>query len=162
MRSKGVAVILILMFALAAGAGMVAGKLSSRVPSTPETHVHQGTLTEMLHLSPEQNGKMQQIWESVQGKSRDCMARAQQVQHEEEVALEAMLTDEQKSKLNEIRQKSKEKVTALETQRNAAFKDAVDRTLDILNPDQRTIYKAIIKDRVGPLPDGGGMHSMLE
>ncbi len=162
MKGKGVAVILVLMFALAAGAGVVAGKLSSRLPSTPEMHVHQGTLTEMLHLTADQNARMQQIWEGVQSKSRDCMSQAQQVQREEEAALAAMLTDEQKSKLSEIRQKTKDKVTILEAQRNKAFTNAIDRTLDILNPDQRTMYKAIIKDRVGVLPDGGSLHSMLD
>jgi Spy/CpxP family protein refolding chaperone len=162
MKSKGIAVILVLMFALAAGAGAVAGKLTARLPAKAEMKVRPGTLSETLNLTPEQNAQMQQIWEKVRYTSRDCLSQAQQIQHEEETALQAMLTDEQKSRLLQIRQQTKDKVTALETERNTAFKDAVDHTLKILSPSQRPIYEQIIKDRIGTLPDVGTGHSSLD
>ena len=57
--NKSIILVVVLMFALALGAGVVAGKLSSR--GTAPT-IETGTLSEELKLTADQQKQMQRIW----------------------------------------------------------------------------------------------------
>jgi hypothetical protein len=153
MKNKLVVILLILMFALALGAGVVAGKLSTRA-ATPETPApKRGTLPQVLQLTADQRDKMEAIWEDVRQTSNKRLAEATAIQRQQDDALMAMLTDDQKKKWQDINMQTAGKIAVLDGSRKEAFKKAVDATLKLLNENQRKIYTQIIKDRVGDLPD---------
>jgi hypothetical protein len=146
MNSKWIAVVMMLMFAVAVGAGVVTGKLSARLPATPAAPVV-GTLSDELQLDPQQRAAMQKIWESAQRTSRDCAKAASLAQKEQDDALMALLNDEQKAKYAAVNQQTQAKIAALDLRRRAAFSDAVEQTSGILSEPQRKTYKLIIHDR---------------
>ena len=146
--------ILIVMFALALGAGVVAGKLSSRITPAEVPTARRSNLPDALSLSEDQRVKMQTIWEGVRETSHRCLAEAQKAQREQDEALMAMLTDEQKNQYAKLNQQTEGKIAVLDARRKVAFSKAVDDTNAILNETQRKIYGQIIKDRIGEMPDG--------
>ncbi|HZK81227.1 MAG TPA: hypothetical protein VFC46_09180 [Humisphaera sp.] len=156
--NKSIALIVVLMFALALGAGVVAGKLSARGSVVAPT-IETGTLSDELKLSADQQKQMQPIWEQMQTVSRQCLEDAKKVQSDQDKALEAMLTPEQLAKWSTITTQSKIDITVLDTKRKEALDNAIKRTNAILNESQRKIYKQVIDNRLGP---GGGLPSVSQ
>ncbi len=155
MMNKTVLIVVMLMFALALGAGVVAGKLSSRLPAAEPAPPSRGTLADVLHLTPDQQAKMAAVWEGVRDTSRNCIADAEKVQRDLDQARMAMLTDEQRKKYQELSDAASGKIAEIDAKRKQAFKKAVEETNGhILDESQRKIYDQIIKDRVGDVPDG--------
>lgn len=157
MNSKIVALVVVVMFAFAVGAGMVAGKLMSHASVVPAT-VRSGSLIDELQLNDEQRAKMQAIWEAAGKNSEYDIKQARQVQADLEIAVQDMLSDDQKAKYKMLHEQASAKEAALEKARHEAFKNAVDKTLPILNDAQRNIYRQIIRDR-HLLPDETGARS---
>lgn len=168
MKGKGVVVVVVLMFVLALGAGaalalLVQGNgkavlgnlLSPRVPAPTTPVAVRGTLSDILHLTPDQNSQMQQIWQDVSKTSNECIDDAKTIQIDEDKELidHILTTSEQKEQFQALRNRSKAKLDALAKKRDTAFKKAVDQTRKILNDDQRHTYDQIIQDRIGTLPD---------
>ena len=156
MKNKTIALAVILMFALALGAGVVAGKLSTRLPANGlATSPEKGTLSELLRLKPDQRDKMREIWESVSATSRDCLDQARQVQHDQDAALMGMLNERQQAQYKALSEQTAQKIAVLDEKRKSAFRQAVEKTLPILDDGQRQVYQQIIRDR-GVLPDAAG------
>jgi uncharacterized membrane protein len=155
MNGKGLAVILILMFGLAVGVGMVAGKLTARMHNDPAKKVRQGTLAEELQLTPEQNEQMRKIWQDVREKSEQWIKDAKMIQvHEDKELVDRILkTDEQRKEFQDLRNESAVKLNRLEVERKAAFDKAVEQTMPILNAEQRKMYGQIISEHTGVIPD---------
>jgi Spy/CpxP family protein refolding chaperone len=154
MKNKWVVVILVLMFAVALGAGVVAGKLSTRVQVEPVQPARQGTLTDALNLTPKQRDQMQAIWENVRATANDCLEQAKRAQSDQDAALMKILTADQKAQYQKLNNETIGKIAVLDARRKESFKKAIDATNLILDESQRKRYAQIIKDRVGELPDG--------
>lgn len=158
---KGLAgTFVIVMFILAAGAGAVFGKLIWT--SQPKGPASNASLSETLHLSAEQNKKMQDIWAPMQSRSLDYVAQAHQIQVEEDKEILAMCSDEQKLKFQQIRERSKQRLNDLEKDRIDAFRRAVAETKAILDKKQNDTYEAIIQNRFAALPGSDAGHSELK
>ncbi|MDB5291374.1 MAG: hypothetical protein JWL69_2615 [Phycisphaerales bacterium] len=141
-------IIVVLMFVLALGAGVVAGKLSARV-SQPAAERTATSLTTQLDLSSDQRAQMQHIWEHVREVAHRCARDKETLKKEHEDAVVSLLTDAQKVKYAELTKNAntdKEKIDTLEKQ---TFEDAVKKTREMLNDQQRLAYDQILKDRVG-------------
>ena len=163
MNRRGIAIILVLMFALALGAGAVAGKLSARIPKDPApARARTGTLAEELKLTHEQSEQMQAIWEGVSRKSKGWVNDATAIQKAEDDALieHILTTDEQKKAFRDLRAESARKLNLLEEERKAAFDKAVEGSKKLMNEDQKQLYDQIIREKTGtaalPNPSGGG------
>ena len=153
MRATKITLILIIMCGVALGAGVVAGKLTTRTPAPLVPIVSPGAgLTDELALTSEQREQMRQIWESVRDTAETCSRQAQTAEKQMQAELIGMLTDEQKARYEKLSNGTKAKIDSLNAYRQHAFKDAVDRTLQILKPDQRKAYEQIVKNRIGQLP----------
>lgn len=154
MRAK-TSILLVLMFVLAIGAGVVAGKLASRVNTVPQVE-RTVTISDELHLSDAQKKQMRQIWEGVQSTATDCSAQAKKIQYDYEEAVTRLLDKDQLARYQKLTEQSKTQIEALEEKRRGAFKAAVDRTRQMLSEPQRKIYDKIIHDRIGALGSRAG------
>ena len=150
MRAK-TTLLLLVMFALAIGVGVVAGKLSARAHPAPAPEVRTGSISDELHLTPAQRPKMREIWERVQNTANDCNAQAKAIQYDYDQAVMRLLNKDQLAQYEKLTQESKQKVKVLEDQRRSAFKLAVDETRGMLDESQRKTYESLIKDRIGSL-----------
>jgi len=149
MRTTRVAVVLVLMVFLAGGAGLIAGKLSSRPAAASVVTPQRATLSDELQLTPEQRTTMKAIWEAARDAATQCAADAQKLQRQYDDAVVELLTPEQKVHYKELTDQTKEKVKALDARREAAFSQAVERTNKILSEPQRKIYQQVIQSRLG-------------
>jgi hypothetical protein len=145
--------VLTLLFMLTLGAGLVAGMLVARPPAAPATAPRPApprtALGGELGLTPEQNGKMHEIWEGVRDQVDACFLRAQEAQQRRDTALLALLTDQQKAAFARSQQEYADAVAALKAERDAAFQQAVKRTEQILDDTQRKRYRQILDSRLG-------------
>jgi hypothetical protein len=144
--------ILTLLFALAVSSGVVAGMLVAKLPaSSGETHPGPRTpLGDELGLSKEQSEAMRLIWEDVRKKVDGCFLQAQELQKRGDMALFALLTDEQKAKFARIQKENSDALAALKAERDGMFQDAVKRTEQILSDPQKQRYREILQNRLGP------------
>ena len=151
--------ILTLLFALTLSSGVVAGMLVAKLPaSTGETvaTAPRTPLGEELGLSKEQSESMRLIWEDVRKKVDGCFIQAQDLQKRGDMALLALLTDEQKAKFAKIQKENGEALAALKADRDAMFQDAVKRTEQILSEPQKLRYREILQTRLGLGADSNG------
>ena len=149
---KRVTTLLVLVFAIALSAGVVAGRLASRLPasSTPQADASDHSwLAEELQLTREQSDQMRNIWEEVRGISGECYDQASGLQKQREDEIGALLSPDQKVRYNELTIKYQNKMNALTASRQKAFDQAVQSTMKILSPEQQQRYEQILKDRVG-------------
>jgi len=143
-------VVLVLVFALALGAGLAAGTLLSRLARTDASvSIARTPLGAELDLTPQQNAKMQSIWEQVRNDVDACFLRAQEAQRKRESALLALLSDEQKSMFAPVQQQYVDSVDAIKGERDAVFQNAVKQTEQILSDAQKTRYRQILHNRFG-------------
>lgn len=149
MKTSKLIVLFLAMFVIAASAGVMIGRLIARPSYSQETRRGSTFLREELQLTADQSEKMRPLWESARDTARACAAEAEQVQHENDSQLRALLTDEQKGQYEEVSRKNHAKIVALDARRKEAFRGAVDLTRAILNPEQQKSYEQILKTRVG-------------
>jgi Spy/CpxP family protein refolding chaperone len=161
MRTRKGNSLLMMVFALALGAGVLAGALAARLPSArstpaaPASSTPASPLAEALGLTPEQHEQMRKIWEGVRESMRDSFDRAQELQKDRDQQVFALLTPEQQAAYNKITRAHRDELERLERQRRELFQNAVTRTKAMLNGTQRQKYDAILKDRGAPGPDAG-------
>ena len=149
MKPPKLTLLFLAMFAIAVSAGIMIGRLIARPSYSQEARCGSTFLREELQLTADQSEKMRPLWESARDIARACAAEAEQVQHENDIQLKAILTDEQKGKYEELSRKNHAKIAALDARRKEAFRGAVDLTRAILNPEQQKTYEQILKTRVG-------------
>jgi len=125
------------MCGVALGAGVVTGKLTTRTPSASGPIVSPGAgLSDELALTPAQRDQMRQIWESVRDTAETCSRQAQTAQTQMQAQLIGMLTNEQKARYEKLSAATRARIDSLNAYRRRAFKEAVDQTMRILNPDR--------------------------
>lgn len=148
MNRNKTGLLIVLMFVLALGAGVVAGKLATRPPAPVVVPVG-SALSDELQLSPAQREQMRGIWEAVRDTAQSCARDASAAQQHEQEELIKMLTPDQQARFDRLQAQTRARVDVLEARRKSAFRDAVERTKQLLNPDQRRVYEQILRTRVG-------------
>jgi hypothetical protein len=113
------------------------------------------SLAQELDLTSQQREQMDAIWSGLlKEHGRGGPDRFRAIQKERDEAIVALLNDEQKKEYDRIQADHTGKMDELARQREEAYADAVRRTKDILNEQQRATYEEILKRRRGP----GGPH----
>ena len=169
MRKSRVEALLIGLTVLALCAGVVAGIVYARLPSSavktdntppppmlPPDGPGEKSLADELQLSPEQRVQMRDIWEGVRDKVHQAFDEAQDLQRQRDERIVALLTtDEQKARFQKLSQEFADRYDQLAKDRDQAFNSAVDKTKKLLNEEQRKKYDQILKTHVrpGPPPD---------
>jgi hypothetical protein len=150
-------IILIAAFILALGAGMVVGMVAAR--TAPPAN-RRSWLADELSLSPDQQDKMKTIWSEVMdnaGRRNEDRRRALQKEREDRVL--SLLTDAQKVEYKKLIDEFAAKRAELDKEREKSFKEAVERTKQILSAPQRARYEEILKHGPpGPGPGPGPGH----
>lgn len=153
MRTTKALSLLLIVFALALGAGVSGGMLMARLPAKAATPTlptgGASPLADELSLTADQRDKMREIWEEVRDVGRECVRDGQLMQKDRDDALIALLNDEQKAKYEKIAADYARQFATVAKRRTNAFRDGVKRTQTMLNDEQRRRYERILRDRVG-------------
>jgi Spy/CpxP family protein refolding chaperone len=140
------------VFVTALVAGGAAGMLATRylAPATPVVVTGELPLSEALQLTPTQRDQIRQIWESVRSINEKAYGEGEMLGHLRDDEILKILNDDQKKEFFRINQEYQEKYTAMDARRKLAFNDAVEKTKQLLNEDQRRRYEQILANRMGP------------
>ena len=140
--------LLVLAFALAIGAGGAAGFALARRLPRPRPGEH--FLERELKLTPEQAGKVQDIWkEALETSEAQQREQRQALRQQRDDALRQLMTGAQYLQYDEIMKKYSDGLAAIEAARHKVFEDAVARTRPVLTEPQRTKYDELMQRRSG-------------
>jgi Spy/CpxP family protein refolding chaperone len=159
--------VVILGFILSFAAGMVIGSRRALVSETtanpsPAATTQQsrgerrgpsGFLTAELGLSPEQREQLDQIWSSLirsnDREERDDLRR--QYRRDRDEAIADLVPPARMGDYDRVIEQYQGRIEELERTSRQAYESAVDQTKQILTPDQRARYEALLKrHRWGP------------
>ena len=148
--------VVILGFLLAFGAGLVIGaqghlRLASAEPPPATRPSGPGSwLAAELDLSPDQTQKIDAIWSDIAGKGRgDREDQRRQLRKERDDAIAALIRPEDLSAFDQIHETYADRMAALDAQWREGFNASVERTKQILTPEQRVKYEEILKRHTG-------------
>lgn len=132
-------------------AGGAAGMLVTRylAPAKPVVVTGELPLSEELQLTSGQRDQIRQIWESVRSVNESSYAHGQMLKQLEDDEILKLLNDDQKKQFARIHQDYNDRFTAMTAKREVAFKEAVEKTKQLLNEDQRRRYDQILARRLG-------------
>jgi hypothetical protein len=144
-----------LAFVLALLGGAAGGMLLARHYSVSATPQAIGaSLIEELQLNPQQQVQMRKIWQRMSQTADDCYRQAQQLDQQREDGFKRLLTPDQLKQYQAIQFNYQDHYTALEVRRRKAFEESVTQTKEILNPNQRQRYQAILDRRFSGTGEG--------
>ena len=147
---------LVFVTVLAIAAGVVIGMVASRLPSrnataAPPVQSSEATgLAADLNLSPAQSDEMKKIWEAVRDDLRQGFSKAESLQRQRDEEIAGLMTTEQRQQFEKLTKKYANQYDDLQESRRKTFDNAVARTRNLLNDQQRHRYDAILKSRVRP------------
>jgi Spy/CpxP family protein refolding chaperone len=143
--------LLIVGFLVSFGAGVAIGpKLWRQAAAMPTTRpAHQGGwLTTELSLSTEQQEQLKTIWSDTAHRGgREQEDRRRQFRKEREEAIAALIKVEDKEKYDQVLKVYADRNAAMEREWRNSYLAAVERTKQILTPDQRRRYEELLKNR---------------
>jgi Spy/CpxP family protein refolding chaperone len=136
-----------LAFAAGASVGMLAASGGRRRPSQRPGAGRQ--LAKELGLTTEQQAQMRKIWsEAMGGQARQQWRdRRTALYRQRTEAIEALLTDEQQARYEEILAEHAREMEKINQERNRLVQEAVERTKKILTQEQAKKYEEIRKSR---------------
>src|SRR5438552_1243603 len=143
--------LLIVGFLVSFGAGVAIGpKLwhdAVAMPATRPTN-RGGWLTTELSLSPEQQEQMKTIWSDTAHRGgREQEDRRRQFRKERDDAIAALIKVEEKEKYDQVLKIYADRNAAMEREWRNSYLAAVERTKQILTPEQRRKYEELLKNR---------------
>jgi Spy/CpxP family protein refolding chaperone len=150
-------ILLVVVFLVTFAAGAVAGRLawqSGHRPPGPSF------LAAELNLTGEQREQMHNIWSEAMGEGgRRQWDQRKVLGQERDAAIAALMTPEQKLQYEKILLDYTRKLDEQGQERKKAFDQAVERTKQILTPEQAAKYEELLKrpphDRSFGGPPGG-------
>lgn len=156
--------ILIGSFLVTFAAGAATGLLVAHLDHQPRGP---SWLANELSLTSQQREQMDGIWSAVMGSMmRQRSEQSKALRQERDLAITALLTEEQRSRHEAILKDYARKETEMSEQRKLAFEEAIKRTKEILTPEQAAKYDELMQKqrergfgpphggRRGPPPDG--------
>lgn len=159
--------IVILGFALSFAAGLVIGsrpKASSDAssvplrPTTSPTTQHErrggpgGWLSTELNLTPVQRARLDEIWSAMAQRGRnEHEDRRREYRRERDASIADLVPVARLGEYDDIINAYSERVFAMERESREAYEAAVEKTKQILTPEQRVRYDALLsRHRWGP------------
>ncbi len=155
MRGRHITAMLVLNFAIAIVTGIFVGRfltLRADASVSPVAAPGASGLAGQLQLSTEQSAKMRPIWETARDVAQECARDAERIQQENDAALQALLTEPQRVRYEQISADHHSQIAEQDARRKDAFRKAVDQTRLILRPDQWQAYEQILKNQIGSIP----------
>jgi Spy/CpxP family protein refolding chaperone len=112
-----------------------------------------GWLAAELRLTPDQHKQLDAIWSDLaqRGRRRDHEGRRRAMRNERDLAVAALIAPARWGEYEQIMADFAERSSALDREFRADFDAAVERTKQILTPEQRTRYEKLLeRHRWGP------------
>ena len=149
--------LLIPTVALVLGAGMVIGRISTKLPATTKpVEKPGGWFDEQLNLSAEQRKQMDAIWGEVRQNMGKTFEGRQTIDKERDQAIRDLLSEDQKKSYDAIHEAYRAKRAEMDKQRDKLFADADQRSRAILNEEQQKRWDVLSKERQGRGRSRGG------
>jgi Spy/CpxP family protein refolding chaperone len=141
--------VVLLSFLVAFAAGVtVSRSIEAPAPSDAPFKKCGGWLGAELGLTPDQQQQLRQIWsETVHRGGRDRDERRRQLYRERDEAIADLIRPEDRERYTEVVRTYSEKLSALDSEWRSSFQAAVDRTKQMLTPQQREKYEKILQRR---------------
>ena len=153
-RSK---TILLAAFVLVMSAGVVVGRLWTRLPEARVGRERSPSwLADQMNLSPEQRQQMDAIWSDTKSKIHATFDRQRELDKQRDAAVLALLTPEQKTAYDKIKADHAAGRAELDKQRDALVHDANDRSKALLTDEQKARWDTLSKEM--PVPWRHGPH----
>lgn len=144
--NKKVTFIVVAAFVLALGAGTLMGVSLSRLSKPPVPPPR--SLTEQLHLTPEQEKKVKEIWDTFTARySPGSSSPGARLRNERDSAIVALIPESRKKDYEKVLQDYETKVKELESERMAAFEAAQKQMREALTPEQQKQLDQIQHER---------------
>ena len=142
--------LLVPMVVLVLGAGMVIGRISTRLQATtqPADKAH-GWFDEQLNLSADQRKQMDAIWGDVRQNVGKTFEGRAALDKERDQAILDLLSDDQKKAYNAVLDNYRAKRGEMDKQRDKLFADANAKSRAILTEEQQKRWDALSKDHHG-------------
>jgi Spy/CpxP family protein refolding chaperone len=158
-------IIVILGFCLAFAAGLVIGtrshpaKLSPAAPgSTPTTGPsarHGSWLSSELGLTSDQREKLDKIWsETARNGREERDERRREYRRDRDTAIAELVPPARMGEYDKIIETYSDRVASLDRESRESYEAAVDKTKQILTPDQRARYEELLKQHKWGPPRG--------
>ncbi|CAN5423478.1 hypothetical protein BH10PLA1_BH10PLA1_14080 [soil metagenome] len=143
-------ILLIPTVALVLGAGMVIGRISTKLPATSQPTTQPGRwFDEQLNLSADQRKQMESIWGDVRQNMGKTFENRDAISKERDAAVQSLLTPEQKIAYDKIYETYRAKRDDMDKQREKLFADANLRSRAILSPEQQKRWDALSQEHHG-------------
>ena len=155
MKTTKITLLLVAMFVTAMAAGIAMGWSTAKPAKLQPKPIGASPLSEELQLTPQQCEQIRPLWEQARDTARECAREGEQIQREHEQALKLLLTDEQKLGYEKLSQENHRRIAEQDAGRKKAFRQAVDGTKRLLQPDQQRAYEQIIKNQLGSISELG-------
>jgi Spy/CpxP family protein refolding chaperone len=149
---------------LVMGAGIVLGRLSTRLQAPPPQHAEHGRgwFQDQLSLSPDQRKSMDSIWADVRQQVDKLNEQRRGIDKDRDLAIRALLSPEQLTAYDKLFADARARHQELDKQRDAIFQTANQKSRALLSPEQQVKWDAMQKDmhdHHGPGGPGGHMHN---
>ncbi len=146
---------------LVLGAGVVVGRLSSRVGRGPPAGGHgggpgSGWFSDALELTPEQRKQMDGIWADARGQVGKTWDRRHELDRRRDAEVRALLTPSQAAAYDKVWADYRANRSALDKDRDRCFRDADERSKRLLTDVQKARWEAMSKDMHDHHPGGPG------
>ncbi|MEI7836308.1 MAG: Spy/CpxP family protein refolding chaperone [Planctomycetota bacterium] len=142
-RSK---ILLIVCFTVTFAAGGAAGLLVGSIGKGKRGGHGHSWLMDQLDLSESQRGQMREIWSKAgEGSGKSYWDRRRALGEARDKAVGDMVSPEQKERFEAIMKDYADKLKELSDQRKKEYDQAVERTKQILTPEQGPKYDELMK-----------------
>lgn len=164
MKTARIKTMIVIVFALTLGAGVVLGNLvdlrqlllgSGPARAGHNTLVDDSPLGEELGLTADQRFQMKAIWEDVYALSDKSLRDSRKAQNARDRAIQGLIPRDKLDEYNTINSEYDKEVATIKGSRDKSFNDAVKKTREILTPEQREKYEKILARRLGAEYSGG-------
>jgi Spy/CpxP family protein refolding chaperone len=153
--SKGL-IILVLAFIVVFAAGVAGGLVVRQSAQPPD---QKSWLSSELGLTPEQQEKMRAIWApGDRQRPGQSFEQIRAVWAWRDKSVQELLTEEQRARYDQIVKEADQKLAAITAERKKGFEEKAARTKEILTPEQREKFEALLQKEFVPggPPLGGG------
>ncbi|HVT91140.1 MAG TPA: Spy/CpxP family protein refolding chaperone [Tepidisphaeraceae bacterium] len=151
---------ILIAFVLAMGAGVAVGMLGSR--TIPKKLEGRSWLVDELHLTSAQEQQMNQIWgDMMRNKGRAIKDQLDLLKKERQAEIDGLLSDDQKSKVEQIDHRFGDRARELWKQCQQDFTDAADQSRKVLDESQRLKYDELVNKMQSQFADGDSFAAMV-
>lgn len=142
-------VILIICYVIVFGAGVGVAMLTNESPTDPKPQEERSRFAEELGLTEEQSESVKKVWSDARERSRerDWREEKAQLREQREQAVAELLGESKHADYLAIREQFDEQSRALDEERHAIFKEAREKMMALMTPEQREKLEEMEKNR---------------